>query len=205
MKKINFGKWDSSVHEDIEQLNRFYEAKNSDMKYTIDNTSKVACFYEKENEEYQTTLDSCTCEDFQNRQLPCKHIYKLAMLSGEINSDTDNKSSKSITDIINSSYSKTTITNDYLDNPIIKFFKYLSIAILLIGFIGGLILGNVYSNITVAGYTYKHTVETYNYAVMLYTWIGCGVLSAVFLAIYEHLNVLNELNDTLYKIYKSKK
>jgi transcriptional antiterminator Rof (Rho-off) len=27
---------------------------------------------------YQTTLDACTCDDFDTRQLPCKHIYRLA-------------------------------------------------------------------------------------------------------------------------------
>lgn len=207
MDKINFGKWDSSIHEDVEQLTRYYEAKNSNMKYSINHVSKTANFIDKENEEYETTLDSCTCSDFKERQLPCKHIYKLAMMLGKINSDTDNyKSSSSINNnITNSSYSTNITTVDYMYNPIISLFKYLSIAILVIGLIGGLILGKVYSNITVTGYYFKSTEETYNFVIMLSTWIGCGVLSAIFLAIYEHLNVLNELNDTLYKIYKSKK
>lgn len=33
-------------------------------------------------ESYETTLDTCTCEDFQRRGLPCKHIYKLALARG---------------------------------------------------------------------------------------------------------------------------
>lgn len=31
---------------------------------------------------YDVTLNSCTCHDFQMRQLPCKHIYKLAFELG---------------------------------------------------------------------------------------------------------------------------
>ena len=33
-------------------------------------------------EVYKTDLDRCTCEDFQRRGLPCKHIYKLALARG---------------------------------------------------------------------------------------------------------------------------
>ena len=28
---------------------------------------------------YQTTLNSCGCEDFRRRNLPCKHMYRLAL------------------------------------------------------------------------------------------------------------------------------
>lgn len=34
--------------------------------------------------EYITTFSSCTCEDFQKRHLPCKHMYKLAMYTGKL-------------------------------------------------------------------------------------------------------------------------
>lgn len=53
------------------------------MKYGIDHMSRTANFIDKENEEYETALDSCICSDFKKRQLPCKHIYKLAMMLGE--------------------------------------------------------------------------------------------------------------------------
>lgn len=33
--------------------------------------------------EYDTTLSTCTCPDFRERKLPCKHIYCLALLLGE--------------------------------------------------------------------------------------------------------------------------
>lgn len=63
---------------------------------------------------------------------------------------------------------------------------------LVIGFIDGLILGKAYSDITVTEYYFISTEETYNFVILISTWIGCGVLSAVFLVIYEHLNFLNE-------------
>lgn len=33
---------------------------------------------------YETSLTKCTCHDFQERQLPCKHIYRLAVELGII-------------------------------------------------------------------------------------------------------------------------
>lgn len=34
------------------------------------------------NNVYQTTLSSCTCEDFKHRHIPCKHMYRLALEIG---------------------------------------------------------------------------------------------------------------------------
>ncbi len=36
---------------------------------------------------YDTSLLICTCRDFEERQLPCKHIYRLAVLLGVLNKD----------------------------------------------------------------------------------------------------------------------
>ena len=36
---------------------------------------------------YRTTLDECTCPDFAMRNMPCKHIYRLAMELGVIDGD----------------------------------------------------------------------------------------------------------------------
>ena len=33
---------------------------------------------------YQTSLNSCSCEDFRRRNLPCKHMYRLALELGLI-------------------------------------------------------------------------------------------------------------------------
>ena len=32
--------------------------------------------------DYRATLESYTCPDFQERQLPCKHVYCFALLLG---------------------------------------------------------------------------------------------------------------------------
>ena len=161
---------------------------------------------QNENEEYETTLNSCTCSDFQKRQLPCKHIYKLAMILGEINSTAKNNSISSINDNFNNNTLNITEASDvYMYSTAMDLFKYLPPTLLVTGFIGGIILGITYPNITVSGYFTKHTEETFNYAIMLYTWIGCGLLSAVFIAIYEHLKGLMQLNSTLSKIYELEK
>lgn len=34
--------------------------------------------------EYKVTLDSCTCRDYRTRELPCKHIYRLAYELGHM-------------------------------------------------------------------------------------------------------------------------
>ena len=38
---------------------------------------------------YVVTLESCTCPDFQRRQRPCKHMYRLAMELGIFTADTE--------------------------------------------------------------------------------------------------------------------
>lgn len=49
-------------------------------------TEKSGCFPSSRYEdiEYFVTLKSCTCADFKERQLPCKHIYRLALWFGYI-------------------------------------------------------------------------------------------------------------------------
>lgn len=83
-KKIEFGNWDSKIHCTLEQRNRIIRAKSSHMTPGIINhTTNSAEFYGSLGT-YHTTLNSCTCPDFQTRKLPCKHIYKLAMELGEM-------------------------------------------------------------------------------------------------------------------------
>lgn len=38
---------------------------------------------------YKTTLNSCDCEDFSKSSLPCKHMYKLALELGVVDTDWD--------------------------------------------------------------------------------------------------------------------
>ena len=44
-----------------------------------DRKQKARCARAEENRNYETTLSSCSCPDFAERRLPCKHIYNLAI------------------------------------------------------------------------------------------------------------------------------
>ncbi len=75
---MDFGKWDSSIHKEVEQLKRISTAmkiKESDIEI---NSEEQTAKINGSDGVYDVTLDSCTCKDFSIRQLPCKHIYRLA-------------------------------------------------------------------------------------------------------------------------------
>ena len=77
---MNFGAWDTSVHEGAEQQKRIVTAKKPATTPTlVDHENKSAEFKGSGKAPYITTLDSCTCVDFVRRKLPCKHIYRLAL------------------------------------------------------------------------------------------------------------------------------
>lgn len=81
----------NQIPEDEEKLKKFYQicAKNDKQRvqkakfedFTIKNLDKelkCAKFLNKdENQTYSTTLQSCSCQDFKKRNLPCKHMYRL--------------------------------------------------------------------------------------------------------------------------------
>lgn len=75
---MNFGNWEESVHNDYEQIKRvaFMQRIKSE-NVTIYPEKKSAKIVGTDGT-YNVTLNSCTCHDFEARQLPCKHIYKLA-------------------------------------------------------------------------------------------------------------------------------
>ena len=78
------GHWEESVHLTDQQFNRRQRALTEKMSITF--IDKKRCTATIENSQgntwYHVTLDSCTCPDFSERQLPCKHIYKLAFALG---------------------------------------------------------------------------------------------------------------------------
>jgi hypothetical protein len=76
-----FGKWNASAHVDRAQIERVERARKSRTDpISVDERAKSARFESTSlgREHYETTLDACTCDDFDTRQLPCKHIYRLA-------------------------------------------------------------------------------------------------------------------------------
>ena len=86
MKKIpTFANWDSELHGDVEQLRRITSAKMAKTTpQSIDKENQTAFFPSSGETPYFTTLENCTCIDFARRELPCKHIYRLAMELGII-------------------------------------------------------------------------------------------------------------------------
>lgn len=75
-----FGHWDETIHEDPEQIKRIVNGIKIKDKNVVElNKSECSSKIQGSGVElYNTTLDSCTCMDFNTRKLPCKHIYKLA-------------------------------------------------------------------------------------------------------------------------------
>lgn len=77
--------WDSSIHEQPEQIARQGRSMTYPFTFTIDDDSKIGIFSSTSDLPYYTTaLFCCACYDFQKRQLPCKHIYRLAVELGYI-------------------------------------------------------------------------------------------------------------------------
>lgn len=77
--------WDCSVHADVAQIDRQGRAMNYPFSFEIDSETKTARFSSTSDlPYYDTTLASCTCHDFEDRHLPCKHIYRLAAELGII-------------------------------------------------------------------------------------------------------------------------
>ena len=75
---MNFGNWDENLHNDYEQIKRMaFMQRIKPENVTIYPQNQSAKIIGTDGI-YKVTLDSCTCYDFDSRQLPCKHIYRLA-------------------------------------------------------------------------------------------------------------------------------
>lgn len=77
--------WDYNVHNDDAQIERQGRALHYPFSFSLDIENRSARFSSTSDlPYYTTTLSCCSCYDFQNRQLPCKHIYRLAVELGVI-------------------------------------------------------------------------------------------------------------------------
>lgn len=76
-------KW-GAIHSEPDQQKRITSAKKAEnTPLTIDKNSAVGSFSGSHGV-YSTTLETCNCADFSNRNKPCKHIYRLAIECGLI-------------------------------------------------------------------------------------------------------------------------
>lgn len=75
---MKFGSWNEDIHSDYEQIKRIaFSQRIKSENVDLDEESKTAVVTGRDGM-YNVTLDSCTCYDFESRQLPCKHMYRLA-------------------------------------------------------------------------------------------------------------------------------
>lgn len=80
-----WGSWENEVHIDEAQIARQGRAMNYNFEFKVDKTTQTATFSSTTDIPYYTTsLSECNCYDFQERGLPCKHIYRLAVELGYI-------------------------------------------------------------------------------------------------------------------------
>ena len=97
--------WEYSTHCDKSQIDRQGRAMTYPFTFKINKDTETARFSSTSIlPYYDTALSSCTCGDFEERKLPCKHIYRLAVELGMIEiikRPTFNK--KKLEDIKNSS------------------------------------------------------------------------------------------------------
>ena len=79
-----FGPWTEHPADTDEEkrLASAQQCKTSPL--SVDKEHETGVFYGSGKEPYQTSLASCTCNDFVKRKKPCKHIFRLAMELGII-------------------------------------------------------------------------------------------------------------------------
>ena len=76
-----FSFWDISIHYEEGQHDRIIRSKPVKI-IRYDPNDETAEVEGSKGKVYTTTFESCTCMDFVSRQLPCKHMYKLASQYG---------------------------------------------------------------------------------------------------------------------------
>lgn len=71
--------WGKSIHKDPEQIKRKTRAKEINCTPIFINKNNFSGeFRGSKNQIYTTNLNECSCMDFFRRNLPCKHMYRLA-------------------------------------------------------------------------------------------------------------------------------
>lgn len=77
--------WDLRCHEDQVGIQRQGRAMTYPFSFEIDYDAKTGFFSSTSDLPfYKTTLSNCTCYDFQEKHVPCKHMYRLAVELGII-------------------------------------------------------------------------------------------------------------------------
>ena len=71
--------WDSSIHSLPEQVKRRLNGEKIKADaITVNVEEQTAVVVGSDPEPYRVSLSECSCFDYASRELPCKHIYRLA-------------------------------------------------------------------------------------------------------------------------------
>ena len=79
-----FGPWTEHPADTDEEKRLAGAQQSKTSPLSVDKEHETGVFYGSGKEPYQTSLASCTCNDFVKRKKPCKHIFRLAMELGII-------------------------------------------------------------------------------------------------------------------------
>lgn len=94
---MTFGDWPEHIHDTPDQQKRLKYGKSSKTTpSSIDKENNTGIFPSSSGGTYTTSLDECTCFDFSQRKLPCKHIYRLAIELGLIEDFAKNGINKNL-------------------------------------------------------------------------------------------------------------
>lgn len=83
-----FGEWHPKVHRGAAQKDRFERSGHEYMELrSYNDETGFGEIYSSSDHTYITSLDACSCPDFDKRSQPCKHIYFLARKMGYTDND----------------------------------------------------------------------------------------------------------------------
>lgn len=181
-------KWPDEVHNSEEQKLRIEAAKHLD-KCAINYVNKTGKFFNGKGVE-DTTLDGCTCADFKARQKPCLHMYCLAA---------------KLTNIEKPKNTDTNEIQNHIDKSSAGLFTGLAATLLVLGLVAGVILGDAFPSVKVTGTYYIDTEYTFNYVLMLSTWVSSGILCAIFYGFSLTLKELSKIYEIVNKLTNDKK
>ena len=80
-KEIGWNNWDSRIHHNKEQLKRLERAVKTKKMSVLEHSknSGIAKVRGDTGVVYSVSRNGCNCGDFEHRNLPCKHMYFLAI------------------------------------------------------------------------------------------------------------------------------
>jgi hypothetical protein len=76
---MKFSTWEERIHLTPKQKQRFEESKSDECEPVSIDFEQNSATFKDDRKLYKTSLNHCTCRDFFIRQMPCKHIYRLAI------------------------------------------------------------------------------------------------------------------------------